>query len=50
MKTDKELLKIWKRCEETRRAEMEATIIFEGLIGNEKLKIFDLIKEGKHLE
>ena len=50
MKTDKELLRIWRRCEEKRRMNIEAEIIFEQLTGNEKLKIFDLIKEGKHLE
>jgi hypothetical protein len=48
MKTDKELLKIWKDYEETRRDNIQAEINFEALESSEKLRIFDLIKEGKH--
>ena len=47
--TDKELIKIWRRCEETRRNNVEAETIFEGLSSDEKLRIFDLIKGGEHL-
>ncbi|KKM67527.1 hypothetical protein LCGC14_1470150 [marine sediment metagenome] len=49
MKTDKELIEIWNNCEENRRMNMKAEAIFELLPGEEKLRIFDLIKEGKHL-
>ena len=50
MKSNKELLKIWNRCEETRRMETEAIINFEALDHDEKARIFDLIKERKHLK
>ena len=49
MTSDKELIKIWNRCEETRRMNMESEVIFESLNSNDKLRIFDLIKEGRHL-
>lgn len=50
MKQDKELLKIWSDCEKSRRMNMEAEVIFESLPSEEKLRIFDLIKEGKHIK
>jgi len=50
MKTDEELIKIWNNCEENRRMNMKAEVIFESLENEDKLRIFDLIKEGKHLK
>ena len=50
MKSDKELLKIWREVEETRRHSVEAEVKFEDLESDEKLRIFDLIKLGQHLD
>lgn len=47
---DKELLEIWKECEKSRRKNLRAEAQFEGLTPNEKIRLFDLIKNGEHLE
>ena len=50
MKTDRELLEIWSGYEKGIREHKFTEAQFELLTPQEKLRLFDLIKENKHLK